>query len=82
MPGPPTPRTFSSVDFLEALNSPEPLTFHALLEELYRARFKGELVLHFDAGVPRVVEFPQPVQLRLDTPTRRGLDNGKPAKAP
>jgi len=50
---------------LESMDSPKEPTFFDLLESLHRAKFKGPVLLHFDGGKPRVVEFPQPVQVRL-----------------
>lgn len=52
---------------LEDLNSPTEPTFPDLLQRLYAGKFQGTVVLHFAGGIPRRVEFPQPVQIALDT---------------
>lgn len=40
-------------------------TFAELLERLYAVQFQGPVVLHFAGGLPRRVEFPQPVGVDL-----------------
>lgn len=50
---------------LESMNSVAPPTFQTLLEQLYLLRYKGPVTLHFVDGVPGVVEFSQPVQVKL-----------------
>jgi hypothetical protein len=59
------PAALDEILQVESLNSPTEPTFFDLLDRLYRARFKGPVLLHFDGGRPTVVEFPQPVQVRL-----------------
>ncbi len=50
---------------VESMDSPTEPTFGDLLNRLYQTKFKGPVILHFDGGRPMVVEFPQPVQVRL-----------------
>ena len=65
MAGTGKPPSLESV--LESLNFSAEPTFHTLLDSLFSAKFKGPVLLHFDGGIPRVVEFPQPIQVRLKT---------------
>lgn len=50
---------------LETLNTAARPTFPDLLEQLYRLNYCGPVTLHFIDGIPGVVEFAQPVQLKL-----------------
>ena len=50
---------------LETLNTPQRPTFQDLLEQLYRLNYCGPVTLHFVDGIPGIVEFAQPVQLKL-----------------
>lgn len=57
---------------LETLNQAGVPTLAELFERLYAARFQGPVTLHFAGGLPRNVEFPQPIQVPLDTgPARK-----------
>lgn len=49
-------------------------SFADLLAALYAGKFRGALLLHFDAGTPKVVEFPQPTRVALAAPDRRRTD--------
>lgn len=64
-------RSVSDILQLETLNQPGCPTLAELFERLYAARFQGPVVLHFAGGLPRNAEFPQPIQLPLDTGPRK-----------
>ena len=51
---------------LESLDSLAPPSFPDLLQRIYAAKYTGKVVLDFAGGVPRQVEFPQPVRLPLE----------------
>jgi hypothetical protein len=44
------------------------LTFAEALESLYASAFTGRVILDFQQGVPRRLEIPNPVRLRLIDP--------------
>lgn len=44
---------------------PTACSFAVLLERLYAEKFRGAITLHFDNGIPKVVEFPQPQRVTL-----------------
>lgn len=47
-------------------------SFAALLEHLYQQRYQGPILFHFAAGVPRMVEFQQSLQVPLAGPPKKG----------
>ena len=66
----PRPPVLTAAQILEQLltmNQADPPSFAELLERLYAAKFQGPVVLHFAGGLPRTVEFPQPVKMTLGT---------------
>lgn len=64
---PPAPRSLVDLLRLEGTNAPRQPSFADFLTQLYDARYSGQVVLHCENGVPRVVEIPQPVKIRLAT---------------
>lgn len=40
-------------------------SFADLLTGLFQHKFRGRVLLHFDEGIPKVVEFPSPTQVTL-----------------
>lgn len=62
----------SVAEILDGLDPP--VLLQVLFERLYAGHYRGQVVLHFDAGVPKVVEFLSPQQVRLagaDRPVAR-----------
>lgn len=51
-------------EVLAGLNGTPP-SFAEMLERLYQGRFRGRVLLHFDEGLPKVVEFSSPIQVTL-----------------
>lgn len=61
----------------EVLALLEGADFATALQRLYSAGYRGSLVLHFDAGVPRRLAILEEHQLPLFTkPVKRGLTKG------
>ena len=62
------PAVVRLLDLFYALDDRSPIAF---FDALYQTRFTGEVTFHFGLGIPRRVEFGQPVSLPLgDTPGR------------
>jgi hypothetical protein len=61
---PPRPLAAAVADLL-ATDSPDPVTFLTMVEQLYTRRFSGAVIVHFKNGVPKVLEFANPVKVQL-----------------
>lgn len=55
-------RTAALLDTIDL--SAEP-SFYELLQHLYTQRFNGPVILHCENGIPKIVEFTQPVRINL-----------------
>ena len=63
---PSTPEQLVS-QILEGTNVPA-VDFSVFLAHVYSGRFTGSITFHFHNGVPKKVEFPQPIILQLHPP--------------
>jgi hypothetical protein len=64
MPSTPQDLVYAIVD---STNSVE-VSFAALLQQIHAKQFTGNVTFSFRRGVPQVVEFPQPLILKLTVP--------------
>ena len=53
---------------VEGTNAPS-VDFSVFLQHIFEGRYTGAVTFHFAQGIPRKVEFPQPIILALHPPT-------------
>lgn len=71
------PLTDSIARILAALPSDQERHFLALTEAIYRAKYTGQIVVHFKNGEPRQVDLGAPVKLSICQP----LDSREDSRA-
>ncbi len=49
------------------MNTPHQPTFEFVCEGLYAARFTGAVLIHFRNGIPKEIEVPRPIHVKLAT---------------
>jgi hypothetical protein len=61
-----TPKPHALTDLI-ALDTPVRPTFETVTRSLYENRFTGAVLIHFRNGVPKEIELPRPIHVKLGT---------------